>query len=406
MTCKSDQTARWRLIVDDARLVGSRPRAVIRGVFVRGALARVGRAHALWPSVDAPTHLVDLNAPEGAEWLRATFETNSRRVPVSAATWNALRARGLLIGVPSGLALEAAQAGLGRPLRGARLHGYSPSASASKIMCFAFEEGASVPSVVIRGMADPLDDTALRREVEMVAAMRARVEQVPALRDALPLVPLHHGIVRGDYVVVEAPDPFAPGTGRAGRDASLRWLEIFQQATTTSTDPWTAADGERALGALAGAAERAPSQMERAIPAVRRRTEELVDSPVRRCAQHGDYWQGNLAEQGGSLRVYDWEWAEFDGLPFLDRWTYELGPLRDVARSRPQPWVVEALASAAARIEAELGRSGMDGRFALATLVPALTHLLFRQRAERARPGGWEPSAPALLDAATALVAG
>lgn len=363
-----------------------------------------GRAHALWPSAEEPLIGVDLSDRLAAEWLRATFEPEAqRRFGLGASTWNALRARAMVIGEPSRLTIDAARRGLGRDLRRPALCTYSPTGNRlSKVTCFVFESGEGAPSVVVKAMPDARDSARLRHETEIVRVLRRRLSARTA--SALPLAPLAGGGPSGDYLVVQPLDPLAAGCGRARRRAGLDWLYGFQAETSTGESEWGPADVAVALEhvSYAWGRERAAAR-----PGVRARVEqllrELCGQPVRRCAVHGDFWRGNLAEEKGELRVYDWEWAQPDGHPFFDLWTLELGDVRQrVEHRREDPG--RLLRGALKRINAELRSRALDPRFGLAMAAPALGHLSFRVRRATGLPGGGEPTAAMLMAALEELI--
>jgi hypothetical protein len=392
-----------RLLVERGHLLRVRPLVGLLGLLARGGLFR---AYALWPRADEPLIAVDLRHPPAAAWLRATFEPDAGAPGLfSAATWNALRAGALLVGQPSRLTLEAAEDGLGRALLRPRLCTYSPTGkSLSKTTCFVFERDGAAPSVVVKAMPERRHAERLRHEVELVEIVRTRLSSVPAL--ALPLPPLWTWELDGDYVVVQPVDPLAADTGRATRPAALRWLSAFQADTTGRIQEWGADDSRRACEEVRYAWRRARPESE---PAVSARVGELLEclqgQPVRRCAVHGDFWRGNLAEGGGGLRVYDWEWAKLEGDPFVDLWTYELAELRQRAE-RESFELVPALEDALGRVEAELGAQDLDPRFALATAAPMIGQLAFRVRRATGLAGGGEGASVKLMEALETLILG
>ena len=373
---------------------------------IAGLLARSGvlRGYALWPRAEEPLIGVDLGHPPAAAWLRATFEADSRapKTP-SAATWNALRARGFVIGGPSRLAIAAAERGLERTLRRPRLGIYSPTGtSLSKTTCFVFEHGQAAPTVVVKAMPERRYGERLSHETKLAEALRARLS--PQAASALPLAPLWAGSMDGDYVVVQPLDPLAASTGRASREAALRWLRTFQEETTTGMQQWGASESRSALEDVAYAWSRVRPASE---PTVSARVGELLEAVagkrVRRCAVHGDFWRGNLAKSGVHLRVYDWEWARLEGDPFLDRWTYELAELRQrLERESFDP--TPSLRSALERVEADLGGQDVDPRFVLATVAPALGRLAFRVRRATGRAGGGEAASATLMAALEPMI--
>ena len=122
----------------------------------------------------------------------------------------------------------------------------------------------------------------------------------------------------------------------------------------------------------------------------------LMGLPVLRCATHGDFANGNIAERDGELRVLDWEWGALNGDPFLDFWTYELGELRTGLTTGEADARVQ-LEEAASRVAEYLSEEGMDPGFALATLAPCAGQLVTRIRDVTNSPSGWEAVGDAIL---------
>lgn len=360
-----------RLLVRGGRVIRGRPLAPIAGL---GARVTRRRAYALWPSADTPIVGVDLSAPAVARWIRATFEPDARGTRVQPVTWNAMRAGAIVWGGEPGLA-EAAPGGEDHSFAL-----WSPSGAATtKATCFAFPRGADAPTRVVKAMADPRFDERLRREYDVLAAVRA---QLPS-DGALPDPPLFTGQIDGSHVAVEAFDSRASGTGAATREQAFEWLRSFRRATTTATAPWGDADTERAVTHLPDAAD------------ARRQLAELNGLAVPRCASHGDFWRGNVAFADGALRVFDWEWAQLDARPFLDVWSWEIADLLDGRAAD--------LNAALIRVEDELRRDAIDPRFARATLAPSIAELGFRSREATGAPGPAEERARVLLGLAAQL---
>lgn len=365
------------------------------------------RAYAVWPSTRHPQIAADLGHAASAAWLRHTFEPDAppRRL-VGAATWSAVRARGLVVGPPSRLVAEAVRQGAGRDIDGLRLALYSPTGqSLSKAACFVFEDDAEEPLLVVKAMPEPRHAGRLRHETDIVEAFRRQLGPSSPPSVALPLPPLFAGAVAGDYAVVQPIDPLAAGTGRLGDPApALAWLREFQEGTTRAVRAWGEADTEAALDAARYAWQRArPASAATVIARAKRLLQALEGQPVRRCGVHGDFWRDNIAQLDGGLRIYDWEWAHREGPPFFDLWTSELGLLRRRAEEG-EPDLLEPVYRSLARVSAELGRQGVDPRFALATLAPSLGYLVFRVRRAFGVPGGAENESVRLMAAVESLL--
>lgn len=385
-----------RLLVERGRLVEARPLVLLGGLAARSGLVR---AYALWPRADEPLIAVDLRSRPAAAWLRTTFERDARAPAlVSAATWNAVRARALVLGQPRRMTIRAAESGLGRALSSPRLCTFSPTGmTLSKITCFVFERDDAAPKVVVKAMPERRHAERLRHETEFVEALRSRLSRERAL--VLPLRPLWAGDLDGDYLVVQAVDPLAGATGHGTRPAALRWLRGFQAETTEGFEPWSAADTRVAREHVRHAWGRVRQQSE---PAVSARVAALLGAlhgqAVRRCAIHGDFWRGNVAESYEGLRVYDWEWSKLACNPFVDLWTYELAELRQRAE-RERLDLSRALEAALERVRTELRAQEVDARFALASAAPVLAWLAFRVRNATGVPGGGEDASARLMAA-------
>jgi hypothetical protein len=357
-----------------------------------GLLARLGRprALALWPALDRPLFAVDLSDRRPATWLRATFESRTTdgaprslrarlRARLDAATWSAVRARGLLLGDPGPVAIAAVEAALERPLERPRVALYSPSgAPTGKANLFVFERGRREPTALAVAMARSALDGRLRYEVEAVEAIRTRVGDSAEVTGALPLPPLRAAEVGGRYVVVFPIDPLASRTGVEDRERASDWLLAFQAATASS--PASAIDRERELAVIEEAwSILRPDRTERVLRWASNELERLADLSFRPCGVHGDYWRGNIASDGGALRVYDWEWWRESDHPLFDPWTYELADVRWWAESDPGG-LEAALGSSLERIEAEAEARGLERAAARALLLSVLGELAVRGR--------------------------
>lgn len=381
-------------------MLSLRPAVVAAGLVARAA----GRpAYALWPSRERPLVVVDVGYPPAAEWLQSFSSRRRRRFP-DAATWNALRARGLMLGPQSRLALEAAGAALRRPPRRPRLALYSGTGETYlKVTCFLFEEGATEPVLVIKMMPDERFAPRLHFETEIVEVLRAALAGEPELASTLPLTPLFAGEIAGDYLVAQPLDPLAAGE-RPDRETAVGWLRAFQVATGSDPAPWGPDDDERELELVRDAWRRARPDRERTVAGrVAKLLLELRGASVMNCAVHGDFWLGNMTHRDGKLRIYDWEWTELKGRPFFDIWMYELGELRQRAE-RGETELEGPLTESLGRVRAELEQRGIDARFALGTLAPAIGLITFRERRATGLPGGGEESSRHLMRVAEELL--
>lgn len=374
-------------------------------VVVAGLVARAARrpAYTLWPSRERPLVVVDVGYPPAAAWLQSFSSRRRRRFP-DAATWNVLRARGLMLGPPSRLALEAAGVALRRPPRRPRLALYSGTGETYlKVTCFVFEEGSTEPVLVIKMMPDERFAPRLHFETEVVEVLRAALDGKPELTSTLPLTPLFAGEIAGDYLVAQPLDPLAAGE-RPDRETAVGWLRAFQGATGFDPAPWGPHDDDRELGLVRDAWGRARPDQEGAV--ARRVAElllELRGDSVMNCAVHGDFWLGNMTRRDGKLRIYDWEWTELKGRPFFDIWMFELGELRQRAETG-ETELEDPLTASLGRVREELEQRGIDARFALATLAPAIGLITFRERRATGMPGGGEESSRHLMRAAEGLL--
>jgi hypothetical protein len=393
-----------RLLAEDEGLIRRRPAVIAAGLAAR---LRLLRGYAIWPGPEAPVLGIDPSVPAIASWMQATFEPGASdralRRATGPATWNVLRASGFLRGSAPSWLLELCGELLGRDASRASLTLFSRSgATLSKAIYFLFEKGAREPSLVMLAMADPSQSARLELEYDAVETLASALDHDPETASALPVEPLFRGAAGGEYLVVVPPDPLATAIGRENRTVALDWLLRLQTATGSGTRAWEGADSNQLLAVLDEAWGVLRPQT---LPAVRDRVgsqlEEVRGSPVPRCAVHGDYWHGNIAVDGDRLRVYDWEWASMDGLPFLDLWTYEFGVL---LRPPPSGAPAGGLAAAVGRLEAELARRDVASGFALATVAPSLAQLAIRMRRVTGRPGPAEGALAGLIEEAELLL--
>jgi hypothetical protein len=301
----------------------------------------------------------------------------------------------------------AAERALDRPLIEPRVSLYSSSKYVGKVTCFVGEAHASSPTVVVTAMARRDDGWWLRREVANVNALRDRLSD--ELAAALLPPPLLSAEVEGEYLVVE---PYSPLEGWQDRSEAFRvrahrWLHAFHHATLRGRPEWSHADTGSALATVQSAWRRLrPESTERIVERTRAALVHLHGSPVLRCAIHGDFSPCNLAQLDGQLKVFDWEWASMDALPFIDLWAYQLSELEWWLANEGRAGSDDLLRRACGLIEIELEQRGIDPAFAFATLPVVLAEFVMRFRRTLGRPGTWESSGRQLMPVLERLICG
>ncbi|HET6449406.1 MAG TPA: hypothetical protein VFG31_09880 [Conexibacter sp.] len=392
---------RLRLIAArDSRVLTARPVVLAGALLGRAGLTR---SIAVWPDASAPMVAVAPADRRAALWLDRTFPWQARAPgPLDARTWQALRARSLIVAPGRPPAVTAAERALGRALDQPRVALFSPSRGRGKLACFVFERGGAEPVAVVKAMADAGEGAWLEREVRFVERLRGRLGGDP-VADALPVAPLLAGAHEDDWLVVEPLDQLAAAAARPADGLALGWLRSFQERTGVARRPWSEDDERAELDAVAAAwGALRPAALVPLRAAVREALGTVRGCELPCCAVHGDYWRGNLAVRDGELRVFDWEWGIEQGEPFTDRWGLELGELRDglIAEQALGP----ALAAALERMRAGLAEVALDPRFARATLAPAVARLAHRRRATSGTLSGWGALALPLMRAVERLL--
>lgn len=390
------------------RLITSRP-----AVLALGILGRLGvkSVWTMWPDWRNPRFTGRLADRTPARFIGATVARGSRRRFPGPVTRIMLRAGGAMIVSGQPVAVEAAERALDRRIQHPRVAVYAPSGVlCTKANCMVWEADSEAPVAVVKIAPERHIAHRLRYETEIVEAIRERLDANGEVADGLPLAPLYAGEVEAEYAVVQAFDPLAATIGGEGRDRAFAWLRAFQAATTSGVEPWSGDDQQRWLDVVRRAWEQAElAGGARVVGTVAKMLEPLHGTPIPRPALHGDFCRANLASGPLGLRVYDWEWAKPTAPPFFDFWTYDLAELRDLVdaelESSPER-LAELLRGAMKRVEAELAAVGLDPRFALAQLAPAIGELTFRCRWEIACPAENEPASIKVMAAAEALVLG
>jgi hypothetical protein len=387
-----------RFVGRSAVVIHSRRRIVLTALARRSRAP--GRSFTVWPDLAAPVQIVPVERPDLASWATATFEPWRRRPGWTAFLWGVLRARALLTVTEPGPLVPFAESVLGRsPGSMDAVFVSTTGGRASKLLCFVFDAGVPSPAAVAKVVPDRRYADGLLREARVLAELRSPSELPDDVAAALPPAPIATELLDRDFVVVEPADELAAATGSEDRAAALGWLERFHEATASEIRPWDEDDTARLVAHVRYAWERErPEQLAAVLEELARLSAELHGTPVARCASHGDFWRGNIALRDGSLRVFDWEWAELDSTPFLDLWSHELTPLLDRVWERDAE-LLDALAHASSSVEAGLAARGLPPRFARATLAPMLAELAFRFRRERGIAGGSETRFARMLPA-------
>jgi hypothetical protein len=393
-----------RIVAAKRRVVSARP-----AVLLFGLLARLHLMHAytVWPNAAAPILIAGAADSAAVRWMNRTFRLRSRRrLALDAASWNVLRAGALVIGGDPPHVGAAMERALGRRIRDQRVAFYSTGGPRPKLHCFVFEGREPAPLAVMKVMAVAGEGGHLERETANLELVRERLRGAGRVLEALPVEPLWSGRVAGDFVVVERVDPLAIATQQAEREASMWWLRGFAEGTATGERPWSEADRSALESAVSDAWKRIGSvRADALVDRIHELGAALGGTPVPRCAVHGDFWRGNIAASGDAMRVYDWEWLSFDGQPFFDVWTYELGELRRAADRGVEDFATP-LAEALQRVEAELEHRGLDPRFGVLTLPLTLARVTFRMRTETGTVTGREKASSRVMRATEELVLG
>jgi len=370
------------------RLVAARGRLVTGrlSLLALAGLARVRslRACAIWPDSRWPCEVVDLGSGQPARWLRSEFGEREvgwfRRAAVrlGGPAVTALRARALIVGAMPPAVPRAVEAALQRSLDRPLIALYSPSGMPiSKVICFVFEGGSRHPTVAVQAMADPAQAARLRDELGTIETVRRRLQGRMDLESGLPLQPLGAGITEREYLAVLPVDPLAGAVGGDCREPATAWSRGLLRATRIEA-AWSKESEHRELSDL----RRAWSHL-RPIKAepIAERTAELLSlgrsASLPTCWAHGDYWRGNIAVLGESIRIFDWEWAEPSAHPAIDTVSFELGEVRLGVGSVDDRQLVSLLSDALDRADHELTARRIDCQ-SISMLAPVLGRIVSR----------------------------
>jgi hypothetical protein len=365
------------------------------------ALARLGLidAVATWPSASHPTVAINLRDSSSGAWMQPLLPARAKTLRLDPRTWQAARARALVVPHGRSIPVVAAENALGRPLLEPHMSLYSSSGCAAKLTCFISEAHRHTPTVVVKAMGRQSDGWWLRGEVDNLRTVRSRLsgETAHALLDP----PLFAGELDHEYLVVETYEAFEGWCDRSPR-ASARahdWLRDFQSSTTSSREPWLESDTVSAVSAVLGAWQLLrPDSAGCVARSTRKTLGSLDDSALPRCATHGDFAPANLAERSHRLKVLDWEWSGLHGGPWFDLWTYQLAELHTcLAGGCGANPMDEEMDCALRFVESELESADVDPRVALATLPAVLSELVSRFRRVLGRGGPWELSSGDLM---------
>jgi len=377
-----------RFLGRSQRVIRSRPLAV-----AGSALARLGLIDAIatWPDASHPTVAISLRDTTSKTWMQPLLPSRARAMRLDPRTWQTARARALVVPHGRSIPVAAAEHALGRALVDPHVSLYSSSGCVTKLTCFIGEASRAAPTVVVKAMGRRSDGWWLRGEVDNLRAVRSRLSG--GTRDALLQPPLFAGELDSEYLVVEAYGGFDGWCDRSPR-ASARahaWLRDFRRSTTDGQVAWENTDTDGAVATVLSAwSLLRPGTTAALAASTTRALNELCGVPLSRCAIHGDFSPANLAVAEGRLKVLDWEWSGLDGSPCFDLWTYQLAELHSSMADGRAHDVDRQIDEALRFVEGELEISGVDPRFALATLPATLSELVFRFRRTLGRVGLWE----------------
>lgn len=377
-----------RFLGRSQRIIRSRPLAV-----AGSALARLGLIDAIatWPSASHPTVAINLRDTTSKAWMQPLLPSRARAMRLDPRTWQTARARALVVPRGRSIPVAAAEHALGRALVDPHVSLYSSSGCVAKLTCFIGEASRGAPTVVVKAMGRRSDGWWLRGEVDNLRAVRSRLSG--DTRDALLQPPLFAGELDNEYLVVEAYGGFDGWSDRSPR-ASARahaWLRDFHRSTTATRAAWAEADTDGAVATVLSAwSLLRPGTTAAVAASTSQALHQLLGVPLPRCAVHGDFSPGNLAEADGRLRVLDWEWSGLDGSPCFDLWTYQLTELQSAMAEGRVGNLDRRIDDALRFVEAELELADVDRRFALAMLPTTLSELVFRFRRTLGRIGVWE----------------
>jgi len=225
---------------------------------------------------------------------------------------------GLLDGAPEEAPLRILQSNAG-------------ASSGSRTKLFVFAGTDSDPRLVCH--VARCEDAEKRLRQEWIARQQIRERLPAALRDTVPAA-LTLAQLGGRFVLIEqgmrgcsmARLVFRNGGLSIGARAkrafagAARWLEAFQSATAQETKAWDLDEEEELLSrAFARVGSLLPHESWRELlREARERVRPLRGLEVKRTAQHGDFWAGNVLLRGRTVGVVDWESARLRGVAVLD----------------------------------------------------------------------------------------
>ncbi len=207
-----------------------------------------------------------------------------------------------------------------------------------KILLFCWRPDHKRPALVCRLSRSEIGSAWLRREA--ASRLRARHALPGSLRDAMPWVRLEE--LPFGAVLVE---PWVPGSCPAApatledidrfATRTLGWLRGFGEATRRESPPITLSRSASRMVSLAARRIADPDVREWVLE---RRAEVSLLDRLEPCAVHGDFWRGNLRQDGQILRVIDWEFIQSAGNPYFDAALNLLALCRELPGADPVTW--------------------------------------------------------------------